>query len=279
MLHIATVHWRNPDWIDIQLRHLKKHLPEPFRVYAFLNEIPEAHREKFFYSSSEPIREHAIKLNRLADVIRSHSAADDDLMMFLDGDAFPISDLMPILVEKLATHPLVAVQRLENNGDRQPHPCFCVTTVGFWKSIEGDWRAGYTWTDRAGKPITDVGGNLLGILKRRKIEWVPLVRSNRRNLHPLWFGVYGDAVYHHGAGFRDDKVSRADLTALAEERSRLSPLRRGLARVVDRLLSKSPIRRFRTATTLHRASRRNRALSDEFFESIKSDDRFYRRLI
>ena len=158
MLHIATVHWRTEDWIDIQLAHLRRHIPGPYRVYAFLNEVPEANRAKFFHSSQEPVREHAVKLNMLADVICSN-AAESDLIMFLDGDAFPIADLSPILDGKLAAHPLVAVQRLENNGDRQPHPCFCVTTVGFWNSIGGDWNEGYTWADKSGKPVFTLTAN------------------------------------------------------------------------------------------------------------------------
>jgi hypothetical protein len=279
MLHIATVHWRNDDWIDIQLRHLKKHLREPFRVYAFLNEIPEAHRGKFYYASTEPIREHAVKLNVLAGVIQAHSTDDGDLIMFLDGDAFPIGDLGSLLKEKLAAHPLVAVQRLENNGDRQPHPCFCVTTVGFWKSIGGDWNKGFCWKDRAGKSVTDVGGNLLGILEGRKIGWAPLVRSNRRNLHPLWFGVYGGAIYHHGAGFREDKMSRADLNSLAEARARMAPLRRFATRMLDRMLSRSPIRSLRKATSVRRAGRKNRRLSDDFLGRIRRDEKFYTELV
>jgi len=243
-------------------------------VYAFLNGIPEAHRGKFFYSSTEPIREHAVKLNLLAEVIRAHSTDDNDRILFLDGDAFPIGDLAPLLAEKLASHPLAAVQRLENNGDRQPHPCFCVTTVGFWKSIGGDWKEGFSWNDRAGKPVTDVGGNLLGILEQRKIEWAPLVRSNRRNLHPLLFGIYGGTIYHHGAGFRDEKVSRADLNSLAEARARMPPLRRLAAAMLDRALGKSPIRGLRRATAVKRAGRENRRLSDEFFGRIMRTSSF-----
>jgi hypothetical protein len=278
MLHIATVHWRKEDWIDIQLRYLKKHLSTPFRVYAFLNEIPESHQGKFFYTSTEPIREHAVKLNMLADIIRFSSRDDHDLLMFLDGDAFPIHEILPVLVEKLASSPLVAVQRLENNGDKQPHPCFCVTTVGFWKSIGGDWKEGYAWNDAAGKPVTDVGGNLLGILERRNIRWCPLNRSNLKNLHPLWFGIYGGIIYHHGAGFRPDKYSRADLTSLAAAKAHWSPVRKNVARMLERLLSKNPIRALRTKTSLQRAIERNWRLSDELFEQIKSDEHFYRAL-
>jgi hypothetical protein len=279
MLHIATVHWQNEDWIDIQLERLRRHVSAPYRVYAFLNGVPEANRAKFFHASSEPIREHAVKLNRLADIICPAAKDDGDLIMFLDGDAFPIANLMPLLSEKLATHPLVAVQRLENNGDLQPHPCFCATTVGFWKEIGGDWSEGFTWPDRAGNPVTDVGGNLLGILKRREIEWAPLLRSNRTNLHPLWFGVYGNVIYHHGAGFRRDKLSRVDLAALAEARGRASPLARGTLGALDYLLRRSPLRALRRQTSVQREDRRVARLSEEFFSRVRNDGDFHRALI
>ncbi len=62
MLHILTVHWNDDKWIDIQLDYLRKHIRQPYKVYAFLNNISVEHRKKFFYSSIEPIKEHAIKL-------------------------------------------------------------------------------------------------------------------------------------------------------------------------------------------------------------------------
>ena len=75
--------------------------------------------------------------------------------MFLDGDAFPIADPMPMIEEGLAQAPLVAVRRAENLDEPQPHPCFCVTTVGTWRSLPGDWSAGPTWPGpRAGRGPT-----------------------------------------------------------------------------------------------------------------------------
>ena len=84
-----------------------------------------------------------------------------------------------------------------------------MTTVKFWKEIKGDWKAGYQWQDSAGEYITDVGGNLLGLLNKNNIKWLPMLRSNKKDLHKLWFGIYGDLVYHHGAGFRRP-FSRSD---------------------------------------------------------------------
>ena len=54
-----------------------------------------------------------------------------------------------------------------------------------------------------GEDVTDVGANLYKQLIDRRIDWLPLLRSNKVNLHPLYFGIYGGAIYHHGAGFRE----------------------------------------------------------------------------
>jgi hypothetical protein len=55
-----------------------------------------------------------------------------------------------------------------------------------------------------------VGGNLLRRLELTKTPWVEVLRSNRRNIDPLYFAIYGDVVYHHGAGFRGGDLSPVD---------------------------------------------------------------------
>jgi len=209
MIHIATVHWMSGEWIDIQLEYLRRFISEPFRVYTFLSGQAEGHRHKFFYANTEPVIAHAIKLNLLGEIIGYHAESPDDRLVFIDGDAFPVGDLCSYGEGKMKEFPLIAIQRKENNGDPQPHPSFCMTTCGLWKQIAGDWKRGFEWIDAQGKPVTDVGGNLMRILSQQGIPWYPMLRSNRRNLHPLWFGVYDDIIYHHGAGFREP-VSRSD---------------------------------------------------------------------
>jgi hypothetical protein len=211
MIHIATVHWQNDSWIDLQLSYLKRYLSQPFRVYAFLNDIPQKHYEKFYYVCDEPIEEHGIKLNLLAEIIASQAGVDD-ILLFIDGDAFPIAPLSSFMEEKLAIYPLTAVVRKENLGDRHPHPCFCATTVGFWKQIKGDWKLGYCWTDDTGILVSDTGANLLQKLEEGRIDWHPVYRSHSLANHPLWYGIYGSLIYHHGAGFRPP-ADRVDVQA------------------------------------------------------------------
>ena len=282
MIHVATVHWRSARWIDVQLRYLERFLTAPFRVYAFLSKVPGDHSHKYFYCSTEPITRHATKLNLLGDLIGFAAEDPSDLLVFIDGDAFPVASLDRLVDERLERHRLIAVQRYENNGDLQPHPCFCVTTVGFWKEIGGDWHQGYKWPDeRTGKLITDVGGNLLGTLTRAQIDWYPLRRMNTVDAHPLHFGLYGDdtpLVYHHGAGFRESPGGRVGMLArggVVLEDGRL-------ARALDRLPSEGRMgrirRRYHPVDRLQTTLRKeNSQLSDEILVEIDRDENFWHR--
>jgi hypothetical protein len=143
-----------------------------------------------------------------------------------------------------------------------------VTTVGFWSEIGGDWRRGHEWTSSTGYHVTDVGGNLLGILTESAIPWRPLLRTNRFDLDPLWFAIYGDVVYHHGAGFRPPLARRVDLQGRQVVRS--APAR---ARTPDWVPIVSRVERsarYRLARRRHRHDLAQHAddgqrLSDEVF--------------
>lgn len=267
MIHIATVHWQDDIWIDIQLKYLNLHIAQPFKIYAFLNGLEHDHRSKFFYSSSEPIESHPIKLNLLADIATFNAKDNDDLLIFIDGDAFPVGDILTFAHSKLSKYPLIAIQRRENVGDIQPHPSFCLTTIKFWNSIKGDWKDDFGWKTATGEYITDVGGNLLKILNEKQIDWYPMLRSNRRDLHPLWFGLYEDLIYHHGLGFRSG-ISRADW----EE---LNPVSRFYFKKFKKLpdwFAQAIPERFRP---LAKIESKNRTVYEKVFASILSDPYFY----
>jgi hypothetical protein len=275
VLHVVTVHWQDDRWIEPQQRFLRRNLPDGYRVYASLNGIDRAWDRMFSYAADLE-GGHADKLNELAGIV-AERAEPDDLLVFLDGDAFPIAPVGP---ELLGGTPLCAVRRDENLGDRQPHPSFCVTTVGFWSTVGGDWRRGYEWTSSTGDHVTDVGGNLLGILTEREIAWRPLLRTNRVDLDPLWFGIYGDVVYHHGAGFRPPLARRVDLRGrgavrAAPERARTPSWVPGLGRLERSVRYRLAGRRHRRELARH--ADEGQRLSDEVFGWILEDDDFYRR--
>jgi hypothetical protein len=200
MLYIATAHYRSPRWIEIQARYLREHISVPFQTWGSIEGIDPGYGAHFDRVIVQ-LGPHAGKLNHLALEIMQE-AADEDLIMFLDGDAFPIADPMPTIERALEQASLVAVRRAENLDEPQPHPCFCVTSAATWRALPGDWSAGPTWIGPRGMPRTDVGGALMRRLELTHTPWVDLLRSNRHDLDPIFFAIYGDIVYHHGSGFR-----------------------------------------------------------------------------
>jgi len=238
MLHVITVHHRSPRWIAVQLDYLARHLHEPYRTYASLEGIDPSWHERFDVVVPTAGK-HAGKLNHLARIALRH-AEPDDLLLFLDGDAFPIADPMPSVRAALETAALVAVRRDENLGDVQPHPSFCAVAASTWAAIGGDWSNGASWVNRSGREISDVGGNLRWQLDDAELTWTPMLRTSDHDLHPVWFGVYGDVVYHHGAGFRS-MISRFDIAEAGGGvlgRVRLRLRARGVRRTSEELFQK-----------------------------------------
>ena len=201
MLNFVTVHWQTPKWIDPQFEYLERNVDVPYRVFASLNGFDDRNLRDRFHYAADLVGTHAEKLNALATTVIGQSEPDD-LLVFLDGDAFPVRPVSRWMDEVLASYPLAAVRRDENLGDVQPHPCFTFTTCRFWAELGGDWREGGTWTSTKGVAMTDVGGTLLHQLADGGHGWLPILRTNVHNPEPLLFGVYGHRVYHHGAGFR-----------------------------------------------------------------------------
>jgi len=222
MIHIATVHFHTDRWIDLQLQRLAARLGRPYKTYAYLDGEAAAHAARFDEAVVPDERiGHWKKLDELAAMICAH-AAPDDVLLFLDGDAFPVADLGAPLERMLAEHPLAAIRRTENYGDPFPHPSFCATTPRFWLETGASWVGGHQVVNTRGESFTDTGANLHLMLEQRGIGWLPLSRSNARNLHPILFGVYDDLIYHHGAGFRRT-LTRTDQIEIEEEAAAMTP--------------------------------------------------------
>ena len=263
MIHIATVHHLSDKWIDIQLKYINKYIKSPYRIYAFLNGIKKDHSEKFYFSIKDNIKPHAEKLNILANKI-CEIAHNDDLIMFLDGDAFPIQEMDDFLNQKLQQFPILAVKRNIDFGDLNPHPSFCVCKVSFWKEINGDWSKGYCWKNEiTNRSLTDVGGNLLKILIDKNISWFPMIRTNQLNVHPQWFAIYGNLIYHHRAGFRQP-ISKID-THLIESKFTW----------IDQILSRIILVRRLLYSKMYRD---NIKLSEQTFNLIEKDFNFCENL-
>jgi hypothetical protein len=265
MIYFATVHWHSARWIDLQTSYIHKHTHSPHRIFAWLNGIPQEFFAKFDGTMKNEIASHTVKLNSLAEII-CEAANDDDLLVFIDGDALPIAPLDGFLTTTLEKFPLMAVCRLENCGDSQPHPCFCATTAGFWRQIKGDWGHQHPWLDPRGKLVYDTGGTLKHLLDQAGCDWHRMLRTRDLGVHPVFFGIYDDVVYHHGAGFRTP-LSRFDIENgdgllwflfRRNQRSQMSVFKKCLRTVLMSYLS-----------------RKNRSASDYILKKISTRPDFF----
>lgn len=208
-IFVCTVHiGHEPFWSKVQPNFLRTHLPHATLVASVDKEIGET--ASFDYKEALE-GTHRDKLDELAKrVVDRMATSEDDLIIFLDGDAFPIRSLMPLITNVLQDSCLAAICREENEED-YPHPSFCVTTAGLWKQL------GCTWQESPDPAeISELGGGQLrDLLRQRGLEWRRLRRSNAFNPHPLMFGLYEGVIYHHGAGFRKP-ITAADRRALRD---------------------------------------------------------------
>ena len=95
MIHVLTVHFQTDRWIEIQLEYLARNVDRPYRVVADLEGVDgewEGRVDTVTNLSAEggESLSHQEKLNRLAARV-GEEAPPDDVLMFIDGDAFPIA--------------------------------------------------------------------------------------------------------------------------------------------------------------------------------------------
>lgn len=228
MIHILTIHFKD-NWVDIQREQLKKHMKCDYKVYTRLGENYDTHKHKF--DGALDGKGHWTQSMGLLTKFIHKNAKKDDIVLLLDSDAFPIADMGNFLQEKLDMYPFVSCQEPEHERDttrKIPHPMFMSFKaehilegdIEFYLSRILDIHDTGTWWD-----------GLIDWLKKNKYEYYPIERSNKVNLHPLYYGVYGDLIYHHWAGSRKmitrpdrrrAKATGLSLDSIADENHKLS---------------------------------------------------------
>ena len=281
MIHVAINHWQDERWIDIQLEYLEKHLPKPYRTYAFLTQLKNDYSDRYDWSSDVRIREHSTKLNLLYDIISFAADSEDDPVLFLDGDAFPIADTTRYFEEDLPKHKLVAIRR-DEAGDPHPHPSWCISTVGFWRDLPGDWRkgGGAKWIGAGGREVSDVGARVYKAVEEKNIDWKPLLRTNKRDFHPLFFAIYDDAIYHHGAGFRAARGGRKVILESGALEAEKTLRHRALMALPKGKRTKRWRHKFSPAFQINdRLKEEHTQISLDWYEKAKADREFYKELM
>lgn len=190
MINVVTVHYKSRVFQEVQYENLCRNLKD-FRIWAFVDKVPkeggEADPSRYFYHADSGQTNHLVKLDMLADLV-CEASKPEDVILFIDGDAWPVAPIDAFIAESLKRFPVGGVVRTEN-WEKYPHPCFTFTTVGYWREADLSWSK-------------HVINHILHVLEARKEGWTKIPRSGGLTDHPVFFSLYGDMVYHHGAGFR-----------------------------------------------------------------------------
>lgn len=239
-------------WLKICVDKVQEHTEWPnYHLYVWNNNVQDFRISQILQSlanhtlvDADPAETlshpHAVPLQRLYEIARQDGC---DYIVTMDSDAHPIrkgwlTEMIGALSEQTV---ISAVWRDELSKGIRPyaHPsCFC-TSVDFIEKhhLRLDFIA-----PRSEKVKHDTMTSFTDKALELGLHIHKLRRSNGNEVHRLMSGIYGDMVYHHGAGtriivqFHDEEVYRTQL--LLEENQKIRDLANSLIfRHYDRYIS------------------------------------------
>lgn len=208
---------RNETWLSLQHRFLERTVGD-YDHCVILNRVdPELFGDTLVLRAVPPSGPQlADELTGAMDEFMSYfiSRPDYEYYLLIDSDAFPFVpgwiETLCALMEAKPEHGLSERQfaspvRCENL-DRFPHGC-AFFAKGEWFRTRDPERFSWEYMPAQnfmGAPSKDItikdSTSILGDAGEQ--VWLPLMRTNTVNLHPILGAVYGHAFYHHGAGSR-----------------------------------------------------------------------------
>lgn len=191
-------------WVKICLEQLARHeVATPYDILVWDNSMLPEHieiiesdpRVRMF---GGPARGENVRHGRALERLVKRVPESTDYVVTLDTDAFPIrAGWLDHLIERLDDGATIAgVWRDEMAPEIEPyvHP----SCLAIRRDTVVDVGVGFARRGAA----QDVGQNLTRSIRDAGGTIHRLPRSNAREVHFLLGGVYGDLVYHQGAGSR-----------------------------------------------------------------------------
>jgi len=203
------------------LHQLRAHTEGQHRIYGAALRLPDASAQVLvqagvrlpqlpafdlagYERNSKGAGEHSHYLDQLVD----HAFADGcSHVATFDMDSWPVARGWDTYYARLLAPavPVVAMQRVETNDDF-PNPAFTLIDRGFWREGRSSF-AGFN--PRTPFPLKDwafsrpqSGAGILAELRANAQRFLPLLRTNLWNPHPVMCGIYDHRIFHFGAGSR-----------------------------------------------------------------------------
>jgi hypothetical protein len=212
-VHITSTHYGNPFWIDIQLKQLKKHLKVPYKTYMVHANMPEGYGDytndfNVLFSDSRS-KFHNVDSHKLALPIIQKELQPNDIVIKIDSDAFFINDIDEAFLDRVDREKFIALKepRHESNLEHDTaHPVFYAFKGEYLKVLNKDASKDGGLMEAMCTIQVDGASNWWGgvdkWLRKTIGKWGVIERTNVTNLHSLYFGIYGDLIYHNWAGSR-----------------------------------------------------------------------------
>lgn len=193
-------------WIRLCLERLERHTRgSSYDILVWDNtffpehlELLEADPRVSVFSERESEKD--IRHGRALDRLLHEVAAETEYVVTLDTDSFPIRDgWLENMLGRLDQGASLAGIWRDEMAPRirgYVHPS-CLAA-----RRETLVELGVDFARKQGVHRVDVGQNITNAVLAAGGKISRLRRSNARNMHFLMGGVYGDIVYHHGAGSR-----------------------------------------------------------------------------
>ena len=207
--------------LRLHLRHLAANTTGPYRIYGVALRAPEGlvpvllesgvalpevapYEARKYKGNLNAAGEHSHYLDQLVDIAFEDGCS---CVTTFDMDSWPITKGWDSHYRKFLSPamPVIAMRRAET-GDEFPNPSFTMIDRGFWRAGQTSFalfnpRCRYK---DGGLPIRlHSGAGILAELKEGGRTFLPLIRTNQWNPHPVMCGIYDHRVFHFGAGSRD----------------------------------------------------------------------------
>lgn len=189
----------NKEWYRLQKHFIKKNTLLPYDFKIITNKVSSDlfEEDEVVRINNENIG-HPAGIVQIQEYMREHQDEYSGYLI-LDSDCFPVRpgwhDVLDSQMSRFNKN-IAAPIRYENL-DLFPHPC----VVYMNRTALNNPKVNFNYTEvknLLGDMINEVGGAMCEVSD----DVLPMLRSNRINLHPVAAGIYHHLFYHHAAGSR-----------------------------------------------------------------------------
>ena len=188
----------NEHWYKLQKHFIKRNTLIPYDFKVIVNNVStDLFEEDEVIQVNDKNIGHPAGIDQILAYMRHQDSYGGYLI--LDSDSFPVRPGWHEVLDQqmLRLNKNIAAPIRYENLDMFPHPCIVyMTKVG----VENP-KINFNYKEvknLMGDMIDEVGG----AMSELSDEVLPLLRTNRVNLHPVAAGIYHHLFYHHAAGSR-----------------------------------------------------------------------------